>query len=225
MGLPCQYLDSVFKQPSSLKGRISFQKIQHISKNFENLVAVKLLTNPPIWTQGVSEKQCSYPPDKLNVSCRIKIIGISPVHFVPYDLRLNPCVAFRMTEITKDTFRFRLILKHLKAVKKPRNASVVIHVFQVGGNPSAPQGSSNAGSSKERKSSQPEARTGSDENWQINHKEILVWKKCIGKGSFGTVYKGYYHGSVAVKTLNVVKPSPEQIQAFRNEVGLLKRTR
>jgi len=105
------------------------------------------------------------------------------------------------------------------------NTSATLGSQLVGGNPSAPQGSSNAGSSKERKSSQPEARTGSDENWQINHKEILVWKKCIGKGSFGTVYKGYYHGSVAVKTLNVVKPSPEQIQAFRNEVGLLKRTR
>jgi serine/threonine protein kinase len=44
-------------------------------------------------------------------------------------------------------------------------------------------------------------------------------------GSFGTVYRGYWHGPVAVKTLNVKNPSPEQIQAFRNEVALLRKTR
>ena len=52
-----------------------------------------------------------------------------------------------------------------------------------------------------------------------------MYKKNIGMGSFGTVYRGYWHGPVAVKTLNVKNPSPEQIQAFRNEVALLRKTR
>lgn len=47
----------------------------------------------------------------------------------------------------------------------------------------------------------------------------------IGSGSFGTVYKGKWHGDVAVKILKVVDPTPEQLQAFRNEVAVLRKTR
>jgi len=63
------------------------------------------------------------------------------------------------------------------------------------------------------------------EDWEISAPDILCNKKNIGKGSFGTVYRGYWHGPVAVKTLNVQNPSQEQIQAFRNEVALLRKTR
>ncbi len=63
------------------------------------------------------------------------------------------------------------------------------------------------------------------EDWEIPAKDILLYKKNIGQGSFGTVYRGYWHGNVAVKTLNVKNPSLEQIQAFRNEVALLRKTR
>ena len=63
------------------------------------------------------------------------------------------------------------------------------------------------------------------EDWEISAPEILCNKKNIGMGSFGTVYRGYWHGPVAVKTLNVRNPSTEQIQAFRNEVALLRKTR
>ena len=63
------------------------------------------------------------------------------------------------------------------------------------------------------------------EDWEIPAKDIKVNKKNIGMGSFGTVYRGYWHGPVAVKTLNVIDPSPEQILAFKNEVALLRKTR
>jgi serine/threonine protein kinase len=63
------------------------------------------------------------------------------------------------------------------------------------------------------------------EDWEIPAKDIQLYRKNIGMGSFGTVYRGYWHGPVAVKTLNVKNPSPEQIQAFRNEVALLRKTR
>lgn len=63
-----------------------------------------------------------------------------------------------------------------------------------------------------------------DENWNIQAEEILIGQR-IGSGSFGTVYKAHWHGPVAVKTLNVKTPSPAQLQAFKNEVAMLKKTR
>ena len=63
------------------------------------------------------------------------------------------------------------------------------------------------------------------EDWEIGADMISVYKKNIGMGSFGTVYRGMWYGDVAVKTLNVKNPSAEQIQAFRNEVALLRKTR
>ena len=63
------------------------------------------------------------------------------------------------------------------------------------------------------------------ENWEISPNDIWVYKKNIGMGSFGTVYQGQYYGNVAVKTLNVKNPSAEQIQAFRNEVAILRKMR
>lgn len=62
------------------------------------------------------------------------------------------------------------------------------------------------------------------EDWEIPADEILVGPR-IGSGSFGTVYKGHWHGPVAVKTLNVKEPSPTQLQAFKNEVAVLRKTR
>ncbi|XP_062559835.1 raf homolog serine/threonine-protein kinase Raf isoform X3 [Armigeres subalbatus] len=64
----------------------------------------------------------------------------------------------------------------------------------------------------------------SEENWNIQAEEILIGQR-IGSGSFGTVYKAHWHGPVAVKTLNVKTPSSVQLQAFKNEVAMLKKTR
>lgn len=62
------------------------------------------------------------------------------------------------------------------------------------------------------------------EDWEIPADEILMCAR-IGSGSFGTVYKGHWHGPVAIKTLNVKDPTPAQLQAFKNEVAVLRKTR
>ena len=62
------------------------------------------------------------------------------------------------------------------------------------------------------------------ENWEIPMDEIFIGGR-IGAGSFGTVYRGHWHGAVAIKTLNVRDPTPAQITAFRNEVAVLRKTR
>lgn len=62
------------------------------------------------------------------------------------------------------------------------------------------------------------------EDWEIPADEILVGPR-VGSGSFGTVYKAHWHGPVAVKTLNVKIPTTAQLQAFKNEVAVLRKTR
>lgn len=58
----------------------------------------------------------------------------------------------------------------------------------------------------------------------IQAEEILMGPR-IGSGSFGTVYRAHWHGPVAVKLLKVKRPSPALLQAFKNEVAMLKKTR
>uniref|UniRef100_A0A803JNV7 non-specific serine/threonine protein kinase n=1 Tax=Xenopus tropicalis TaxID=8364 RepID=A0A803JNV7_XENTR len=60
--------------------------------------------------------------------------------------------------------------------------------------------------------------------WEVNSSEVIILKR-IGTGSFGTVYRGKWHGDVAVKILKVTNPTSEQIQAFKNEMQVLRKTR
>ncbi|GFQ98698.1 hypothetical protein TNCT_298821 [Trichonephila clavata] len=62
------------------------------------------------------------------------------------------------------------------------------------------------------------------EDWEIPASEIQTEHR-IGAGSFGTVHKGHWHGPVALKKLNVTNPTPAQLQAFKNEVAVLRKTR
>ncbi|XP_007901525.1 RAF proto-oncogene serine/threonine-protein kinase [Callorhinchus milii] len=70
----------------------------------------------------------------------------------------------------------------------------------------------------------PRVQRDSSYYWEIKGDEVVLVKR-IGSGSFGTVYKGKWHGDVAVKILKVTDPTPEQLQAFRNEVQVLRKTR
>ncbi|XP_006821654.2 serine/threonine-protein kinase B-raf-like [Saccoglossus kowalevskii] len=67
-------------------------------------------------------------------------------------------------------------------------------------------------------------RRDSNDDWEIPADEIVIGPR-IGSGSFGTVYRGQWHGAVAVKKLNVTDPTPSQLQAFKNEVAVLRKTR
>ncbi|PAA62866.1 hypothetical protein BOX15_Mlig020430g1 [Macrostomum lignano] len=67
-------------------------------------------------------------------------------------------------------------------------------------------------------------RRDSRDEWEIPHASITRYE-CIGSGSFGTVYRGFWHGHVAIKELNVTDQDATQMQAFRNEVAVLRKTR
>ncbi|XP_051947659.1 raf-1 proto-oncogene, serine/threonine kinase a isoform X1 [Xyrauchen texanus] len=70
----------------------------------------------------------------------------------------------------------------------------------------------------------PRDKRDSSYYWEIEANEVILQCR-IGSGSFGTVFKGKWHGDVAVKILKVTNPTPEQFQAFRNEVAVLRKTR
>uniref|UniRef100_A0A8C9V4X6 RAF proto-oncogene serine/threonine-protein kinase n=1 Tax=Scleropages formosus TaxID=113540 RepID=A0A8C9V4X6_SCLFO len=77
---------------------------------------------------------------------------------------------------------------------------------------------------QEKHKIRPRDKRDSSYYWEIEASEVLLLSR-IGSGSFGTVFKGKWHGDVAVKILKVMDPTPEQLQAFRNEVAVLRKTR
>uniref|UniRef100_A0A673ZJ18 RAF proto-oncogene serine/threonine-protein kinase n=1 Tax=Salmo trutta TaxID=8032 RepID=A0A673ZJ18_SALTR len=77
---------------------------------------------------------------------------------------------------------------------------------------------------QEKHKIRPRDKRDSSYYWEIEASEVVLHSR-IGSGSFGTVYKGKWHGDVAVKILKVIDPTPEQFQAFRNEVAVLRKTR
>lgn len=81
-----------------------------------------------------------------------------------------------------------------------------------------------ASSSQEKNKIRSRGQRDSSYYWEIEASEVMLSSR-IGSGSFGTVYKGKWHGDVAVKILKVTDPTPEQLQAFRNEVAVLRKTR
>ncbi|KAH9425415.1 hypothetical protein DERP_006023 [Dermatophagoides pteronyssinus] len=61
-------------------------------------------------------------------------------------------------------------------------------------------------------------------DWEIPQSEIIV-RECIGSGSYGTVFRGHWHGSVALKKLKVAEPTQAQLLEFKNEIAVLRKTR
>ena len=47
----------------------------------------------------------------------------------------------------------------------------------------------------------------------------------MGRGPVADVYKGYWHGEVAIKRFLLPDATPEQIAKFTEEVSILKKTR
>ncbi|XP_077185548.1 serine/threonine-protein kinase A-Raf [Paroedura picta] len=77
---------------------------------------------------------------------------------------------------------------------------------------------------EDKKKSKPLGYRDSSYYWEVPSNEVTLLKR-IGAGSFGTVYRGRWHGDVAIKILKVTNPTCEQVQAFKNEMQVLRKTR
>uniref|UniRef100_A0A8C5D727 RAF proto-oncogene serine/threonine-protein kinase n=1 Tax=Gouania willdenowi TaxID=441366 RepID=A0A8C5D727_GOUWI len=129
---------------------------------------------------------------------------------------------------------------HMVSTTLPVDSSMIEYYRQTGSSPNqSPTGWSQsqpkppapsqrervtAFNTQEKNKIRPRDKRDSSYYWEIEASEVYL-HSCIGSGSFGTVYKGKWHGDVAVKILKVTDPTPEQLQAFRNEVAVLRKTR
>lgn len=68
------------------------------------------------------------------------------------------------------------------------------------------------------------SRRGSEFYWEISNDDIYLEDR-IGSGTYGTVYKANWYGTVAIKRFHVKNPSPAELEDFKNEVAVLRKTR
>ncbi|XP_038237761.1 serine/threonine-protein kinase A-Raf [Dermochelys coriacea] len=80
------------------------------------------------------------------------------------------------------------------------------------------------GSAEDKKKVKALGYRDSGYHWEVPPHEVILLRR-VGAGSFGTVYQGRWHGHVAVKILKVTQPTAQQVQAFKNEMQVLRRTR
>ena len=62
------------------------------------------------------------------------------------------------------------------------------------------------------------------EGWELDYAEIQVPDKTaiLGRGSFGVVYRGVFHGSeVAVKLIRYAENKQEAVETFAQEVAIM----
>uniref|UniRef100_A0A1A8FFR6 RAF proto-oncogene serine/threonine-protein kinase n=1 Tax=Nothobranchius korthausae TaxID=1143690 RepID=A0A1A8FFR6_9TELE len=70
-------------------------------------------------------------------------------------------------------------------------------------------------SNQEKNKIRPRDKRDSSYYWEIEASEVCLQSR-IGSGSFGTVFKGKWHGDVAVKILKVTNPTPGRLRAWSN---------
>lgn len=62
------------------------------------------------------------------------------------------------------------------------------------------------------------------EEWDVPWNE-LAFQERIGQGRVGTVYRGKWHGEVAIRVIDVYHNDERKLEAFKEEVTLYKKTR
>lgn len=71
---------------------------------------------------------------------------------------------------------------------------------------------------------QSSAMSNVQEEWDVPWDE-LVFQERIGQGRVGTVYKGKWHGEVAIRVIDVCHNDENKLRAFKEEIMRYKKTR
>ncbi|KAJ8249571.1 hypothetical protein COCON_G00227870 [Conger conger] len=169
--------------------------------NIDDLIGGACLQSPPDPTRSLSEE--AQNPDR-------QPLLYSYPNDIVFDFEPGP--VFRGSTTGLSATPPASLPGSLISVKAPQKS------------PSQPRERKSSSSSEDRSKMKTLGRRDSSDDWEIPEGQITLGQR-IGSGSFGTVYKGKWHGDVAVKMLNVTAPTPQQLQAFKNEVGVLRKTR
>lgn len=153
-----------------------------------------------------------YPPTGSGLSQRQRSTSTPNVHMVSTTLPVD-------SSMIEDAMR-----DHDSAGSSPNQSPTGWSQSQSKGPAPAQRERAPSFNTQEKNKIRPRDKRDSSYYWEIEASEVYL-HSCIGSGSFGTVYKGKWHGDVAVKILKVTDPTPEQFQAFRNEVAVLRKTR
>ncbi|KAF3697081.1 RAF proto-oncogene serine/threonine-protein kinase [Channa argus] len=154
----------------------------------------------------------AYPPTGGGLSQRQRSTSTPNVHIVSTTLPVD-------SSVIEDAMR-----NHDSAGSSPNQSPTDWSQSQSKAPAPAQRERAPSSSAQEKNKIRPRDKRDSSYYWEIEASEVYLHSR-IGSGSFGTVYKGKWHGDVAVKILKVTDPTPEQFQAFRNEVAVLRKTR
>uniref|UniRef100_A0A672J5R1 RAF proto-oncogene serine/threonine-protein kinase n=1 Tax=Salarias fasciatus TaxID=181472 RepID=A0A672J5R1_SALFA len=154
----------------------------------------------------------SYPPTGGGLSQRQRSTSTPNVHMVSTTLPVD-------SSMIEDAMR-----DHDSAGSSPNQSPTGWSQSQSKAPAPAQRERATSFNTQEKNKIRPRDKRDSSYYWEIEASEVYLHSR-IGSGSFGTVYKGKWHGDVAVKILKVTDPTPEQFQAFRNEVAVLRKTR
>ncbi|XP_051804911.1 raf-1 proto-oncogene, serine/threonine kinase a isoform X2 [Acanthochromis polyacanthus] len=171
-----------------------------------------------------------YPPTGGGLSQRQRSTSTPNVHMVSTTLHVDSSmIELDCLNTSPSSWCHRFWLKRKDAMRDHDSAGSSPNQSPTGWSQSkvpAPAQRERAPSfnTQEKNKIRPRDKRDSSYYWEIEASEVYLHSR-IGSGSFGTVYKGKWHGDVAVKILKVTDPTPEQFQAFRNEVAVLRKTR
>uniref|UniRef100_A0A672J5Q6 RAF proto-oncogene serine/threonine-protein kinase n=1 Tax=Salarias fasciatus TaxID=181472 RepID=A0A672J5Q6_SALFA len=159
----------------------------------------------------------SYPPTGGGLSQRQRSTSTPNVHMVSTTLPVDSSmIELDCLNTSPSSWCHRFWLK--------RKVGIVHFSHSPNQSPTGWSQSQSKAPAPAQRERRPRDKRDSSYYWEIEASEVYLHSR-IGSGSFGTVYKGKWHGDVAVKILKVTDPTPEQFQAFRNEVAVLRKTR
>uniref|UniRef100_A0AAQ5X4B3 RAF proto-oncogene serine/threonine-protein kinase n=1 Tax=Amphiprion ocellaris TaxID=80972 RepID=A0AAQ5X4B3_AMPOC len=154
-----------------------------------------------------------YPPTGGGLSQRQRSTSTPNVHMVSTTLHVD-------SSMIEDAMRDHDSGKYLLSGSSPNQSPTGWSQSQSKVPAPAQRERAPSFNTQEKNKIRPRDKRDSSYYWEIEASEVYLHSR-IGSGSFGTVYKGKWHGDVAVKILKVTDPTPEQFQAFRNEVAVL----